>query len=77
MKTRHGCLIVLLAVALMGAYTTWTAGGDDGDGVKLVFALAFGLVVVLVGGALEWLTTRSKKERRGFPVEPRSPEEEQ
>jgi hypothetical protein len=72
MKTRYGCLVGVLAVAVVGAWATWTADwGDDGAGTRLAVGLACGLIIIYLGRGIEWLGTRSKHEPQGFPIEPR------
>jgi hypothetical protein len=73
MKTRHGCLAGLLAVAVVGTWGTWvtTAGRGEDSGGRLAFGLFFGLVVVYVGSILEWLTTRKAPPPNSAPPPPR------
>ena len=77
MKTRHGCLAGLVAIAIVGAWATWTAGwGDDGAGTRLAFGLGFGLVVVYVGVLLESVTKRSRKQPLASHDQSRPPADE-
>jgi hypothetical protein len=62
----------LIAVALLGAWATWTAGwGDDGAGTRLAFALVCGLVVVYAGASLESITGPTNKAPPASQEEPR------
>ena len=56
--------------ALFGAYIHFTGGfGEEGGGKFAMFGL-MGLVVVLVGGAIESLTTRGRKPKDRRPPPP-------
>jgi hypothetical protein len=69
MKPRHVCLAVLALFAMAFNVFVWTAADppDTGAPVVVVFGL-FGLAVLCIDSAIEWFTTRGRRETRGFPV---------
>ena len=77
MKTRIGCLGLLVLWAIWGVYLQLTDGfGEDGGGRFAMMGL-FGLGVVIIGSVIESLTTRRRREPRGFPIEPKRPDGEE
>ena len=67
MKTRIGCLGLLALWALFGAYIHFTRGFGEEGGGKFALIGLMGLVVVLVGSAIEWLTTSGRKSNDRRP----------
>jgi len=74
MNTKWGCLTILAVCAIAWNVFVWTADDPPDVGAPCILFLGLAaLVVIYVGSAIE---RRTKKEPRGFPVEPKRPDGE-
>ncbi len=76
MVARIGCLGILAVWAIAGVYMHFTDRFGEDGGTRYAMMGLFGLAVLVVGSVIESLTTRGRRERRGFPVEPLPREDE-
>lgn len=75
MKTRIGCLGLLLLWAIWGVYLQLTDRfGEEGGGRFAIMGF-FGLAILVIGSTIESLTTRPPRQPPGFPVKPRQPKD--
>jgi hypothetical protein len=71
MNPKWGCLTDLAVYAVAWNVYVWTAEDPPDVGAPCILLLGLAaLVVIYVGSAIE---RRTKKEPRGFPVEPKRP----
>jgi hypothetical protein len=70
MKTRLGCLTLLALSTIAAAVFVWTTRDppDTGAAIPILGVMALG--IIYIGSAVERLTTRTRREPRGFPVGP-------
>ena len=74
MSEKWGCLTLLAAFAVVWNLFVWTAADPPDVGMPCILFLGLtALAVIYVRSLIE---RRTKKERRGFPVEPKRPHDQ-